>query len=286
MRSLTAILTTLLFAASAVAASSMTVPLPERAGSIVSATGIRDDATAWIAIATPEPWRTEVLRVSPDGTRTRIAVPDGIVKDVQPLTDGRLALTVAEAGGPSFRVVDRDFRVQWSSRLLPARLFERAGEHLVRFSSDGSRWALLAFDDNRIAVTVGSTGSHVPETTTTLRADAGRPHGVYDSVDVAFTSPEDLAVLWRGRIYVLDKATTLAKTLAPAAGGAFLEYDAGSRTLWAFTPESASAFRLDAQERRPVSIGPGRQRRTGITSSRSGSAWLELRPGAVTVHRR
>ncbi|HEX7153943.1 MAG TPA: hypothetical protein VF618_20810 [Thermoanaerobaculia bacterium] len=275
-------LLTLLFAASP---ASVTIPIPGTGQAAVSATAVRDDATAWIAVATPEPWRSEVLHVNGSGVQSRIAVPNAIVKEIRPLADGRLAVTVTDSRGPSFRIVDDHFRPSWDSRDLPRKLLA-SDEQLVRFNDDGTRWALLTWDDDQIAITVGSTKSHTPETTTTLRPKAAPVEGVYDSVDVAFTSAEDIAVLWRGRVYVLEDSTRLTKTLAPGGGAAFLEWDARTRTLAAFTTNSTSTFRVDGNDRKPAAIGPGRDRPRGTRTSPSGNAWLDVQHRTVTLHRR
>jgi len=228
------------------------VPLQKHA--LISASAVDDEGRGWLAVATPEPWRTDVYRVSPGGLTHRATIRDAVVKRIQQLA-GRERYFIHGAqsdpnGGSSvfYRVVaigDEGISTLWDSGRLPASL--RTEEHLVAVSDDAAEWASASIEDRNLRVTFGSTSADKPRTTISIESSPiALPQGFeYDGAGLEFIGRSGgktlVAALWRGRVFVMDGERIVAQTVPPN-GGASLAYDPASSTLWVITSRSVAGF--------------------------------------------
>ena len=228
------------------------VPLAKRA--LISASAIDDQGRGWLAVATPQPWRTDLYRLSPEGATKDATISGVIVKGIRQLA-GRERYFIHGAqsdakGGSSafFRVVsaeDGKLSTVWDSSRLPAVL--RTDEYLVAVSDDARQWALASITDRQLRVTFGTTNADKPRTTITVDSDpVPLPDGFeYDGAGLEFIGRSGdkplVAALWRGRVFIMDGESVVSR-LVPPNGGASLAFDATSSTLWSLTSRSAAAF--------------------------------------------
>ncbi|HEX8619432.1 MAG TPA: hypothetical protein VF911_17760 [Thermoanaerobaculia bacterium] len=228
------------------------VPLGEEG--LISASAIDDRGRGWIAVATPEPWRTDFYRIGPDGATRDARIAGSIVKSIRQLA-GRERYFIHEArshanGGASafFRVVEAHggkLTTLWDSDRLPANV--RTDEFLVTVSDDARQWASASITDHEVRVTFGTTAATKPRTTVSVASEpVPLPDGFeYDGAGLEFIQRAGdkplVAALWRGRIFIIDGERVVAR-LVPPNGASSLAFDSTSSTLWALSSRSAAAF--------------------------------------------
>lgn len=231
---------------------SIEVPLQKHA--MISASVVDDQGGGWLAVATPKPWRTDLYRLSPNGVTRYATIPDAVVKNIWQLAGrDRYFIHGAQSnanGGSSafFRVVDagdKGLSTLWDSSRLPASV--RTDDYLVAVSDDATEWASASIEERQLRVTFGSTSADKPRTTISVEASpVALPDGFeYDGAGLEFIGRSGgkplVAALWRGRLFVMNGERIVAQVVPPN-GGASLEYDPASSTLWVFTSRSAAAF--------------------------------------------
>lgn len=265
------------------AAGRKAIDVPLTKGALISASAIDDDGRGWLAVATPEPWRTDLYRISRDGAARDASLDGVIVKGIRPLAGAdRYLIQGAAKSGPFWRVVHAEggrLHTLWDSSRIPASF--RAGEHLVAVSEDASRWAVASFDERELRVAIGLTNREKPRTTIVVESPPVElPDGFeYDGAGLEFAGGAGdearIAVLWRGRVFVIDGEKIVA-SFVPPNGGASLTFDAAKSTLTAISSRTAAAYDTrDLTKPATVTEIANTGRGTRIVS-RGGKSVLEL----------
>ncbi len=265
------------------AAGRRAIDVPLTKGALISASTIDDQGRGWLAVATPEPWRTDLYRISSTGATRDTSLDGVIVKSIRQLSGNeRYLLQGAAQSGPFWRVVNFEngrWTTMWDSNRIPASV--RTDEHLVAVSDDATQWAAASFDDRQLRVTFGATKAEKPRTTVSVESDPVElPDGFeYDGAGLEFvggTGDKPLvAALWRGRIFIMDGEKIVAR-FVPPNGGASLAFDRATSTLTALSSRTAAAFDMRdfAKAPRVTELShPGRGTRV---VSRGGKSVLEL----------
>lgn len=212
----------------------------------ISAAEIADDASGTIVIAQTQPRATRLVRFRGSEVLSATPVPGFAINHFEalPAAGGRFlaggSVDAANGGAYVYRLMD--WRggapsVLWDSRQLPARALD--DDPYIRMSPDARLWGTVSQRGGVLRFTWGEVDAPAPRATITIESEnVERPDGfVFDGADLVFVRSKGaspmVAVLWSGRVYVLDLAAgSVTAVLAPPLGGSTLLFDRGKDVLW------------------------------------------------------